>query len=188
MDRLDLAAIKSLIPEGARVLDLGCGDGLLLAQLVAEKKIVARGVEIDETKVRACISRGLTVRQGNIEEGLADFRDGAFDYVVLSQTLAYLNKPEPVVREMLRVGTRAIVSFDNAGYWRARLRAFRGRGMGADINTGEPRERAITFAQFERFVHAMGARVERRVSINRTGITSRVSVLRARVAVFLVSR
>lgn len=159
--RLDLEAIVDAINAGTRVLDLGCGDGQLLAKLVVEKQVVARGIELSEIAVRACIGRGLSVRQGNIEEGLADYPDNAFDYVLLSQTIAYLNRPEAVVREMLRVGKRAVISFDNAGYWRERLRMLRGDGYGTLLGSGEPSVRAITLAQFETFVRSISARVDR---------------------------
>lgn len=158
--RLDLDAIVSLVPHGARVLDLGCGNGELLAQLTRTKQVMARGVEISESNVRACIARGLTVRQANIEEGLADYPDSAFDYVILSQTLAYLDRPLPVVGEMLRVGKRAVVSFENAGYWRERLRMLRGDGMGGDLCSGESRMRAITLPQFELFARCLDANIE----------------------------
>jgi len=158
--RPDLEAIVALIPSGARVLDLGCGDGELLAQLIAQKQVWARGVELSEANVRACIARGLSVRQGNIEEGLADYPDDAFDYVILSQTLAYLDQPMPVVREMLRVGRRAVISFENAGYWRVRWRTLIGRGVGGDLCSGEPRTRAITLGQFVAFARCLGAQIE----------------------------
>ena len=164
--RPDLAAIIDLVAPKTRVLDLGCGDGELLAKLVVAKQVSARGVEISETLVRAAISRGLSVRQGNIEEGLADYPSNLFDYVVLSQTIAFLNRPEPVVREMLRVGKCAIISFENAGYWRARVRMLRGAGFGEPIHSGEPRERAITLQQFEHFSHKLGAVVEQRVLVH----------------------
>ena len=159
--RLDLEAIVAAINAGTRVLDLGCGDGLLLAKLVTEKQVVARGIELSEIAVRACIGRGLSVRQGNIEEGLADYPDNAFDYVLLSQTIAYLNRPDAVLREMLRVGKRAVISFDNAGYWRERLRMLSGHGYGTLLGSGEPSVRAITLAQFESFVRTIDARVDR---------------------------
>lgn len=159
-NRFDLAAIANIVTQNARVLDLGCGDGTLLAKLVKEKQVLARGVELVEADVRACIAKGLSVRQGNIEEGLEDYNDGAFDYVILSDTIAYLNAPAPVLREMLRVGTHAVISFENAGHWRNRLRALRGDGFGATLCSGEPRERAITINDFETFVASVGARVK----------------------------
>jgi methionine biosynthesis protein MetW len=158
--RYDLDAIAAVVMPRARVLDLGCGNGELLARLVQEKQVIARGVELNEADVRACIGRGLSVRQGNIEEGLEDYADGAFDYVLLSDTIGYLNVPAPVLREMLRVGAHAVISFENAGHWRNRLRALRGDGFGAPLSSGAPRERAITLPDFEAFVAAAGARVK----------------------------
>ena len=186
--RLDLEAIVDFIPEGAKVLDLGCGDGTLLEELVQRKHVEARGVEIDEDDVRACIARGLSVRHGNIEEGLADYRDGAFEYVILSQTLAYLNRPAPVVKDLLRVGRHAIISFDNAGYWRERLRALGGGGMGFTLASGEPRVRAITVDQFIEFSRRMNARIEQAVFLTGRRKTSLVPALLANVAVYVITK
>ena len=186
--RLDLDAIAAIIPAGVRVLDLGCGDGLLLAKLVQAKQVIARGVELSEVNVRACITRGLSVRQGNIEEGLADYRDNAFEYVILSQTLAFLDKPEPVVREMLRVGKCGIVSFENSGSWRERMRALRGAGTGNALCTGEPRMRAITLHQFQEFTDCIGVEIKRAVYMSRTKMVSRLVSLRADVAVYVLAR
>lgn len=186
--RLDLETIVAIVPAGARVLDLGCGDGQLLAQLVQRKQVIARGVELSEVNARACIGRGLSVRQGNIEEGLADYSDDAFDYVILSQTLAYLDRPEPVAREMLRVGRHAIISFDNAGHWAARWRALRGRGMGDDLCSGEPRARAITIDQFRAFTACAGARAERHAFVAAHGAVRWLPALRARTIVYVLSR
>jgi methionine biosynthesis protein MetW len=158
--RPDLDAIVSVIEPKSSVLDLGCGDGELLARLVGEKNINARGVELDEKNVRACVGKGLSVRQGNIEEGLADYRDKAFDFVVLSQTLAFLKRPQPVVREMLRVGDCAVISFENAGYWKSRLRFLGGHGFGASLCSDEDRERAITLDQFLSFAKCVDAKIE----------------------------
>ncbi|MBO4797125.1 MAG: methyltransferase domain-containing protein, partial [Verrucomicrobia bacterium] len=110
----------------------------------------------------ACISKGLSVRQGNIEEGLRDYPEGEFDYVILSQTIGYLDNPQAVVKEMLRVGKRAIISFENAGYWENRIKAMKGKGMGHTLLSGEPRCRLITLSQFEQFVKSIDAQIERR--------------------------
>jgi methionine biosynthesis protein MetW len=186
--RLDLEAITEIVPAGSRVLDLGCGDGLLLAKLVERKQVVARGVEISEVNARACIARGLSVRQGNIEEGLADYRDGAFDFVILSQTLAFLDKPEPVAREMLRVGKYGIISFENAGYWKDRWRALRGGGAGYELCSGEPRMRAITLRQFHDFTVCCEARIERAMHLTDRHAITQLAALRARNAVYVLTK
>jgi methionine biosynthesis protein MetW len=119
--RADLQVIAALIETGEKVLDLGCGDGTLLRHLLDTRAITGRGIEIDEASVLACVRRGVSVRQGNLQEGLHDYPAGSFDSAVLSQTLPYLNDPAFIIREMLRVSERAIVSFPNWGYWRCRL-------------------------------------------------------------------
>jgi len=119
--RPDLQAVAALIRPKEKVLDLGCGDGALLFFLQSEKGVIARGVELHEAGVLACVQRGLSVRQGNLHEGLSDYPEKSFDAVILSHTLPYLNDPAGTLREMLRVGRRAIVSFPNLGYWRCRL-------------------------------------------------------------------
>ncbi|NOZ22529.1 MAG: methionine biosynthesis protein MetW [Planctomycetes bacterium] len=121
--RLDYALIGELIEPGTRVLDLGCGDGELLEELVRTRGVTARGVEIDEEKARACLVRRVPVYQGDILDGLALYEDSAFDYIVLSQTLQEVAQPRVVLSEMLRVGKKAIISFPNFGHWRVRLQA-----------------------------------------------------------------
>ena len=118
--RPDFNFIASIIEPATRVLDLGCGQGEVLAWLTEHKHVLARGVEISPSLVRKAISRGVSVYQGDIDEGLADYPDGAFDYVILSQTLQETRSPLKVVSEMLRVGNRAIISFPNFGHWNVR--------------------------------------------------------------------
>jgi len=124
--RPDFAAIAAWIPEGASVLDLGCGDGSLLRYLKETRKVRGYGVEISDENIVACIRNGVNVIQSNLESGLSGFESDAFDYVLLSQTLQATRHTEPLVQEMLRVGREAIVSFPNFGYWKARLNVLRG--------------------------------------------------------------
>ncbi|MBF0425815.1 MAG: methionine biosynthesis protein MetW [Magnetococcales bacterium] len=119
--RVDLEVIAGLVAHGARVMDLGCGDGLLLAHLIRQKKARGFGVEISLEGVRACIERGVPVYHGDIDQGLSDHHANAFDYVILSHTLQTVTRPQFVIQEMLRVGKKSIVSFPNFGHWRNRL-------------------------------------------------------------------
>jgi methionine biosynthesis protein MetW len=119
--RLDYELIEDMVPAGSRVLDLGCGDGQLLADLARNKGCNGRGIEINEQAVLACIRRGVAVYHGDMLEGIAYYHDASFDVVILSQTLQQASDPVRVIQEMLRVGERAIISFPNFGYWRVRL-------------------------------------------------------------------
>ena len=112
--------IADLLPDQSRVLDVGCGDGTLIEALIKQKNIDARGVELEENKVKQCISRGLSVIQGNAETELGQFPDKAFDFVVLSQTLQAFYQPENVLNELLRIGKKVIISIPNFGYWQVR--------------------------------------------------------------------
>lgn len=154
--RADLLAIAELIQPKERVLDLGCGDGVLLRYLIDTRQIKGRGVELSEAGVLACVSKGLSVRQGNLQEGLGDYPDQSFNTVILSQTLPYLNDPAFIIREMLRVGNRAIISFPNYGHWRCRLGLlFSGRmPIAADLPQPwdvPPRARPLTVRDFGEF-------------------------------------
>jgi methionine biosynthesis protein MetW len=126
MQRYDYQLIASWIPSGARVLDLGCGDGVLLAGLAATNGTHGYGVEIDDANVLASVKNGVNVIQADIESGLSSFGDSTFDFVILSQTLQAMHDCERVLTEMLRVGREGIVTFPNFGYWRHRADIFRG--------------------------------------------------------------
>ncbi len=119
--RVDLLLIANMISEGAKVLDVGSGDGMLLDYLRREKKVIGRGIELSPEGVNQSIAKGLSVIQGNAEEEISHFPDDSFDYVILSQTLQAMDRPDIILNELLRVGKRAVVSFPNFGYWRVRL-------------------------------------------------------------------
>ncbi|MFM7610905.1 MAG: FAD-dependent oxidoreductase [Alphaproteobacteria bacterium] len=120
--RLDLRLISEMISHDARVLDIGCGDGALIEYLAREKRADARGIEIDMAQVTKVVSAGLAVIHGDADNDLAFYPDGAFDYVVLSRTLQAVEKPREVLRQLLRIGRHAIVSFPNFGHWQMRWR------------------------------------------------------------------
>ena len=113
--------IANLIEANTRVLDVGCGDGILMEFLKNNKKIDIRGIEISKNNVQKCIGKGLTVIEGDAEKDLSQFPDGSFDFVILSQTLQAFLNPEKVIAELLRVGKKAIVTIPNFGYWKVRL-------------------------------------------------------------------
>ncbi len=118
--RPDLAVIAANVAPGSRVLDIGCGDGALMAALRDEKQVDARGMELDPHDVAECVAKGLSVMQGDADSDLVDYPDAAFDYAILSQTLQTTKRPDKVLDELLRVGRKAFVSFPNFGHWRVR--------------------------------------------------------------------
>jgi methionine biosynthesis protein MetW len=168
--RADLQLVISLVPEGSRVLDLGCGDGSLLAHLRDERGCDVRGVELAPEEIAAALGQGLSVVQADLDEGLAGYPDGAFDIVVLSQTIQVMRNPALIMREMLRVGRRAIVTFPNFGYWRVRgYLAFRGRmPISESIPFSwydTPNIHHTTLKDFREFVSANGGVIEREIPL-----------------------
>ncbi|MGA2273822.1 MAG: methionine biosynthesis protein MetW [Bryobacteraceae bacterium] len=192
LGRSDYAIIGEIVSPGARVLDLGCGEGELLQWLAANKSVDARGVEIAGEKVRRAIARGVSVFQGDIDDGLADYPDLAFDYVILSQTLQETRQPRKVLREMLRVGRRGIVAFPNFGHWRVRLAMLAsGRAPRTKLFPYEwydsPNIHFLTVEDFEALAALEGLTVERRYFLAGHRKVGVMPNLLAEVAVFLVS-
>jgi len=193
--RPDLAALADLVSAGARVLDLGCGNGALLEHLARSQGVKARGIELDEANVLACVRRGLSVRQGHLEEGLADYPDHSFDDVVLAQTLPFLDDPGFILQEMLRVGRRALVSFPNWGYWRCRLHLLTTGRMpqAPDLPRAwheAPRWQAFSITDFAQFAQGIGLEITREVyfSNGRQIRIIKVKNLLATTAVFALEK
>jgi methionine biosynthesis protein MetW len=171
MMRYDLTLIESWIEYGSKVIGLGCGEGDLLYSLKTRKNVKERGIEQSEAGVSACIEKGLSVIQGDINTELDDYPDDCFDYVILSQTLQQVYQPAELIRSMLRIGRRAVVSFPNFGYWRIRMQLL----MSGYVPVTEqlpyhwyntPNIRVLTLKDFHRFSKEAGFRILRAVSIN----------------------
>lgn len=164
LNRTDSELIFSMIPHGARVLDLGCGNCRLLGDLVQKKNVVGLGVDIDGRALVDGLAHGLSIYHGDLDEGLADFPDGSYDYVILNQTLQVVKKPLMVIREMLRIGRFGIVGFPNFGYWALRAGLFfRGRAPKSPALPFEwhdtPNIRVLTIHDFTDTCAAEGIRI-----------------------------
>lgn len=193
LGRSDYAIIGEIIEPGTKVLDLGCGEGELLEWLVANKNVDARGVEISPSKVQRAIARGVSVYQGDINEGLIDYPDHTFDYVILSQTLQQTQKPLKVLTDMLRVGRRIIVAFPNFGHWRVRLaHLVTGRAPKTGLFPydwyNSPNIHFCTVQDFEELAQKQNWTVEKRYFLAGHRRVTLVPNLTAEVAVFLVRK
>ena len=168
--RADLEAIARWVAPGSRVLDLGCGDGSLLGYLWQANQAPGYGVEIDDGSVLACVENDVNVLQVDLESGLSLFADHSFDCVILSQTLQAMHRTEAILREMLRVGREAIVSFPNFGHWNARLQVLLGRMPVSEALPYEwyetPNVHHCTIADFEDLCRRLGVRIRERLVLH----------------------
>jgi methionine biosynthesis protein MetW len=172
--RADLQLIADMIEPGARVLDIGCGDGALLEHLVYVKQVTGRGIELSQAGVNACVSRGLSVIQGDADTDLVDYPAGAFDYAILSQTLQATHDPRHVLEHLVRIGRRAVVSFPNFGHWRLRLSLLmRGRMPVTDVLPASwyetPNIHLCTIRDFSALCDELGVTMERALSLDAGG-------------------
>jgi methionine biosynthesis protein MetW len=184
--------IAALVPEGSRVLDLGCGNGELLAHLIATRGCTGYGIEILDDNVLACTRRGVNVIQLNLEEGLAIFEDQSFDMVLQLDTLQHLRNTENMLRETARVGRQGIVSFPNFAHWPNRLSVARGHMPVTKVLPYEwydtPNIRVGTYADFERLARKGGLRILDAFGIQSGSIVRLMPNLRASIAVFKFER
>jgi methionine biosynthesis protein MetW len=196
--RVDLLVMAEMIAGGAKVLDVGCGDGELL-KILERKNVDGRGIELSREGVNECVAKGLAVIQGDADTDLSEYPDDAFDYVILSQTLQATRHPREVLEHMLRIGRQAVVSFPNFGHWRIRSSLLFGGRMPRTDNLPEtwydtPNIHFCTIKDFHQLTQVVGARIERAVALNAWGTPLRLNApwwfwnLFGEQAVFLLSR
>ena len=172
--RLDLQHVAEMVAPGSRVLDIGCGDGALLDHLQREKQVDGRGIELSMEGVRGVVAHGLSVIQGDADTDLQDYPSGAFDYVILSQTLQATREPRVVLENMLRIGRHAIVSFPNFGHWRVRLSLAVGGRMPVTRTLTHhwydtPNIHLCTIRDFLELCRSLDIKVERSLALIRNG-------------------
>jgi homoserine O-acetyltransferase len=172
--RVDYDMIIGLVDEGSRVLDIGCGDGELLARLIPERRVQGTGIELAQGNIISCVRRGISVIQANVDEGLSDIPDQSFDWVILSMTLQVVEHPEIVISEMLRIGKKCIISFPNFGFWRVRAKLLlQGR---APVTRNlpyswymSPNRHVLSVHDFRVFCATHNIRMEKEIPLSRRG-------------------
>lgn len=191
--KFDHQIISEIIHEGAHVLDLGCGEGDLLAHLRQTKKAQVQGIELDENQMHACVEKGLTVLQGDIESGLMDYPDHSFDYVILNQIMQEIKKADFVVQEALRVGNKVIIGFPNFAHITARMTLFfKGR---TPINEAlpyywfeTPNVRFLTIDDFKDYCAKKNITIEQEYYLGATGRITFLPNLLAQNAIFVLTK
>jgi len=197
--RVDLLLLAEMVEPGSRVLDVGCGDGTLLRILAETRDVDARGLEIQQSGVNQCVARGLSVVQGDADTDLVNYPDNAFGYAILSQTIQTTHRPRDVLEQLLRIGSRAIVSFPNFGHWRVRSQIMFSGRMPVTKNLSfawydTPNIHFCTIKDFIALCDELGAKVERSVALNAQGQRLGVNIplfmqnLLGQQAIFLLSR
>ena len=196
--RVDLLVVADMVEPGARVLDVGCGDGELL-RLLETRGVDGRGIELSREGVNECVAKGLAVVQGDADTDLEDYPDDAFEFVILSQTLQATRRPRVVLEHMLRIGRHGVVSFPNFGHWRIRLEIMFGGRMPVTDNLPDswyetPNIHFCTIKDFRHLCLLIGAKMEKAVAVNAWGSPLRLNApwwfwnLFGEQAVFLLSR
>lgn len=198
--RVDLDLIAKMVEPGSRALDVGCGDGALLDYLNHEKGVDGRGIELSSDGVNACVASGLSVIQGDADQDLDDYPNQAFDYAILGQTLQATRQPHNVLRNLVRIGKRAIVSFPNFGYWRVRasLMFFGKMPQTKTLSYNwydTPNIHFCTITDFINLCDSLGIMIEQGFALDRVGLTRKIGAsgmlyanLRGEQAIFLLKK
>lgn len=188
----DHQIIKNIVHKGARVLDLGCGNGQLLSLLRQYKNALVQGIELDEERIHICVENGLTVMQGDIESGLIDYPDKAFDYVILNHSMQEIKKADFVIQESLRVGHKVIIGFPNFAHISARITlCFRGK---TPINAAlphywfdTPNIRFLTIHDFVAYCAKKNINIEQQYFVGKVGMVRFLPNLLAQTAIFVIT-